>query len=99
MKLLFKKGLTNLQSKLNKITPGKYYHFVGYRNNPKYTNEKHAFEINGANVCGFCENDLSPPQREWFTTDKNSIWYIWDYFYTPQEERKIKLEKLNETTL
>ena len=29
----------------------------------------------------------------------DSHWYIWDYFYTPQETRKIKLEKLNETTL
>ena len=26
-------------------------------------------------------------------------YYIWDYFYTPQEERKIKLEKLNEINL
>ena len=25
--------------------------------------------------------------------------YIWNYFYTPQQIRKIKLEKLNEITL
>ena len=25
--------------------------------------------------------------------------YIWDYFYTPQQTRKIKLQKLNEITL
>ena len=23
-------------------------------------------------------------------------WYIWDYFYTPQEVRKLKLERLND---
>ena len=38
----------------------------------------------------------------WYFTDKyidDYLLYIWDYFYTPQEERKIKLQKLNETTL
>ena len=27
---------------------------------------------------------------------KNSSYYIWDYFYKPQELRKLKLEKLND---
>lgn len=28
-----------------------------------------------------------------------SPWYLYDYFYTPQEIRKIKLEKLNDSYL
>ena len=42
---------------------------------------------------------LGVPQIWFNTTNKNSQWYIWNYFYTPQEERKIKLQKLNEITL
>ena len=27
--------------------------------------------------------------------DKTDNWYVWDYFYTPQEVRKLKLKQLN----
>ena len=30
------------------------------------------------------------------TLDKTSFNYVWDYFYTPQEVRKMKLKKLND---
>ena len=35
------------------------------------------------------DNDL-------FSLNKNSEYYIWDYFYTPQEVRKMKLERLKQ---
>ena len=27
--------------------------------------------------------------------DSEYIWYIWNWFYTKQEERKLKLERIN----
>lgn len=33
---------------------------------------------------------------EWFTYDiKNDEWYLWDFFYTQKEIRKMKLKKIN----
>lgn len=29
-----------------------------------------------------------------FSLDKNEYWYIWKYFYTLKQSRKIKLDKL-----
>ena len=29
-----------------------------------------------------------------FSLDPNSNWYLWNYFYTPQEIRKMKLKQL-----
>ena len=34
----------------------------------------------------------------WFSikhTTTSYLYYVWDYFYTPQEERKLKLKQLN----
>ena len=33
------------------------------------------------------------------SNNPKSKFYIWDYFYTPQETRKMKLQKINETTV
>ena len=33
---------------------------------------------------------------DWFSLYPNNIWYIWNFFYTPQEVRKLKLKKLND---
>ena len=33
--------------------------------------------------------------EDWFLYNNKSNWYIWDYFYTPQEMRKLKLKQLN----
>ena len=33
-------------------------------------------------------------EEDFFFNISQSIWYIWDYFYTPQELRKLKLERL-----
>ena len=32
-----------------------------------------------------------------FSIDKNYGWYLWNYFYTPQEIRKMKLIKIGKT--
>ena len=32
-----------------------------------------------------------------YFTDINETYYIWNFFYTPQELRKLKLKQLNET--
>ena len=32
---------------------------------------------------------------DWFNSNKNDNWCIWDQFYTPQEVRKMKLKQLN----
>ena len=33
---------------------------------------------------------------DWYSLNKHSYWsYIWYYFYTPQEMRKLKLKQLN----
>ena len=32
----------------------------------------------------------------WYSLDPNSNWYLWEYFYTPQEIRKMKLERLKQ---
>ena len=66
------------------IVPGKYYKI--YHDKIQYV----YFDY-------YLFNDIK--KRVWFTTNKNSNWYIWNYFYTHQEERKMKLEKLYETTL
>ena len=34
--------------------------------------------------------------RDWFSLNKESGYYIWDYFYTAQEVRKMKLERLKQ---
>ena len=31
-----------------------------------------------------------------FSLNKNSFYYLWDFFYTPQELRKMKLNKLKQ---
>ena len=33
-------------------------------------------------------------ESRWYCLDPNDIWYIWNYFYTPQELRKMKLKQL-----
>lgn len=32
---------------------------------------------------------------DWWFTNHSTDWYIWKYFYTPQEIRKLKLKQLN----
>ena len=34
--------------------------------------------------------------HDWFSLYPNNIWYIWNFFYTSQEVRKLKLKKLND---
>ena len=34
--------------------------------------------------------------KDWFSLNKESGYYIWDYFYTAQEVRKMKLERLKQ---
>ncbi len=34
----------------------------------------------------------------WFTLDSRRFWHLYDYFYTPQEERQMKLKQI-ETAL
>ena len=37
---------------------------------------------------------------DWYSSNpKNHSWYIWDYFYTTQEVRKLKLKQLNESMI
>ena len=31
---------------------------------------------------------------DWCSLDSKSYWYVWKYFYTPQELRKMKLKQL-----
>ena len=31
-----------------------------------------------------------------YSLNSNGNWYIWNYFYTPQEMRKLKLKQLND---
>ena len=31
---------------------------------------------------------------DWYSLDPNDYWCLWDYFYTPQEVRKLKLKQL-----
>ena len=68
------------------ITPGKYY-----------TVDK----MNESIYRIFYDMCVSDTQgNNWYFSDRpNSFVYIWDYFYTPQETRKMKLQKLNEITL
>ena len=83
MKLLCKKKSTVVEPG-KYITPGKYYKFCQF-----YGVDERYY---------FLDDDIK--KQVWFTTtNRDSLYYIWDYFYTPQEERKIKLEKLNETAL
>ena len=34
--------------------------------------------------------------HDWYSLDPNRNWYIWKYFYKPQEVRKMKLKQLND---
>ena len=53
-------------------------------------------------VNNFCNNNgqiCGENNKLWLFTndikyDYHYIWYIWEYFYTPSEVRKMKLEKL-----
>ena len=87
MKLLCKKTLINWP-----ITQGKYY-----------TMEKIDDIFYPCRVIddkGYNHNFTDIPFHQWIRNAKpHRTHYIWDYFYTPQEERKIKLQKLNEITL
>ena len=33
--------------------------------------------------------------KDWFNFTKKSDYYIWNYFYTPKEIRRMKLKQLN----
>ena len=33
---------------------------------------------------------------DWYKLSQNDKWYIWDYFYKPQEVRKLKLKQLKQ---
>ena len=35
--------------------------------------------------------------RLWFVSTPDNEYYVWDYFYSPQELRNLKLKKLDES--
>ena len=83
MKLLCKKNH-------DKITQGKYYTFIfiGFKN-----------WYSTVNDIGLTFYFSNTPLSSLNNVKPQVDFYIWDYFYTPQQIRKIKLEKLNEITL
>ena len=41
-------------------------------------------------------NNLVYVNYDWYNSNPESFWYIWDYFYTTKEVRKMKLERLKQ---
>ena len=85
MRLLCKND--NINFRINniplKITVGKHYYFSHYTNTTALTYKLDG-DDNGNCDFFFFKEDCPP--------------YIWKYFYTPQEERNLKLQQL-ETAL
>ena len=71
------------------FTPGKYY---SVKKHPKLLSHFQIFD---------CFYEMLDDEGDgWiFTINKDYQYYIWDYFYTTKEIRKMKMQKINETTL
>ena len=66
------------------LTPGKYY----------------TFEKTMGAICIFYKLFNDDNGDFWYFSDiPGGLYYTWDFFYTPQQTRKMKLQKLNEITL
>ena len=92
MKLLCKK---NLDIGIV-IIPGKYYKFYHDELQSKHHNVFGGFEKHQLSSFDYYLFTDDIKKHIWFTTNPKSKYYIWDYFYTPQQTRKLKLQKLNE---
>ena len=64
-------------------------------NNNKY-NKYELFLKNEYYIITIIDNVYVYVCHDWYKLDQNSIWYLWDFFYTPQEVRKLKLKQLND---
>ena len=85
----------------NKLKKNEYYTIIDIDNNLVYFSDKllckkikknynlknkyYTIEIVYVNDC-----------YDWYSSNPESSWYIWDYFYKPQEMRKMKLKQLKQ---